>query len=494
MVVMGGFIVVLLLAISRQDMNLLSVLAVVPPLVLLVNRPDLWLALIVALWQSMLKFPQAPASLSAFHIFSLGLVILLIPFRMLKTVAHRISPVRKYVWLFGMVLLITALFRGVGIKVLGSPLWGGAPYVVLLIAISLFLGADLLNLSARTWRNALIAMCLLSFFPTFAQLTYVFSGGRIYQQYYFVQPSGFIASTLEAVDSGSGVARFNVSLGSMLLYLPFIFYENPFRRNAWFVSLLLIAVSLVSSSLSGYRSSIISTVLFIVICSTLDSKGFKWKRGVLLGCMLLGVLLLAVAFMEYLPISVQRAISFIPSSNIAWEAQRDAMGTTTWRLEVWARAIRDIPDYLLLGQGFAFNPREISEIMAIGTYDRDWAFVTHSYHHGPLSLILVLGLSGFLVGMGFILSSLREYFRLMRAPWPDDTLGRLFRLVFAQFLTQCLIFATIYGDVQVSFPVFFFQAMLLEGMAKTRATLLAGPEGDLNTSGQAIRTTETAGR
>jgi len=406
--------VFLLMALSTQSMNMLVVLGVFPLLLYLVNRPDVWLIVIIALWQSMLKFPQAPSSLLACHIFAFLLTIFLVIYRLIAKVQRRKSPVRKYVWMFAAVLLVTIYFRGIGIRFFGSDLWGGASYAILLIFLGLFLSADTLTLSPRSWKVSLIIMCFFSLIPTLGELIYLVSGGAVKAQYYFIQASGFTAKTLENIETGNGLSRYNVMGGAMFIYLPFFLFRKPF---------------------SG-KTVIISVVIIII----------------------------AMAY----------ALSFVPFANVSWEARSDALGTTVWRLEMWKRAIYDIPQYLFLGQGFAFNPRELMDIIAAGTYIRDWAIVTRAYHNGLLSLILIFGLPGLIAGMGFLLSACRAYNRERHLEWKNDDLKRIYNVIYIQFLTQFVCFLVIYGDTQVSFPSFLFLAMVLEGMAKTREMLQQG--------------------
>ena len=113
--------------------------------------------------------------------------------------------------------------------------------------------------------------------------------------------------------------------------------------------------------------------------------------------------------------------------------------------------------------------------MALRNFVRDWAFVTRSYHNGPLSLLSILGIPGAIAGFGFLLSASREYYRELRKEWADPTLLRVYRTVLAWFAVMAFGFCTTYGDVQVSFPQMFFIATLLEGMLKTREAALTKP-------------------
>ncbi|MDD4870768.1 MAG: O-antigen ligase family protein [Kiritimatiellae bacterium] len=240
-----------------------------------------------------------------------------------------------------------------------------------------------------------------------------------------------------------------------------------------------------SAALAGFRSAIIGQIMFLGIYSVFGSERINWRRGFVMGLCVMLFIFIAAFFADHMPLSMQRALSFVPFSNVSWEAKADAMGTTIWRIEVWKRAVNDIPRYLWLGQGFAFNPRELMDIIAAGAYIRDWAFVVRAYHNGLLSLLLIFGLPGFIAGIGFLVSAGLEYNRIRRGEWQDDNLKRIFNVMFAQFIAQIIGFLLIYGDTQVSFPVFLFQAMVLEGIAKTKEVLQY--EGQIEAGAKMIR-------
>lgn len=466
---MAAVVLILIMGLAGGHPAMPLVLIAFPLCALFIQRPDFWLAALVAICWSRLTIPGAPENLNAFHILSAALVVFLVPYRMMTPAGHRRSPVRKYVLGFAILLATVGAYRGFGLRVLRSDLWGGSPYAILIIACLLLLSSDVLVLRTRLWRNALIAMCLLTFLPVAAQSLYVFSGGRIYAQYLFVQPKGFIQSSLMAISSDDGIARFTTDLGVTLFYLPLLLFTRPLRGRCGFVTFLCLAAALVVSGFSGSRYSIVLVLTFFFFWSLLDEHATRWVRSIAL---LLGVslaLAAAAPFADHFPQSIQRTMSFIPWANVSRMASENAESTTIWRFDVWSRALHeDLPRYWIAGRGFAFDPREYEAIQRLGLEVRDWAFVTGSYHNGLLSLAINLGVGGLVLGLGFFWSTFREHLRILRSGFEDPALARMHRLVLAMFVNQTTLFLTLGGDVQNYFPTFLFQALVLEGLAKTK--------------------------
>lgn len=465
---------IVLLAFSGRSMTPVYFLFAFPLGVYWVSHSASWLVFIVAIYQSAFTLPLVPTNTNLFQILATAFSGLMAIYPAVNRQAwYRRTPVRK--WILGMAVVLAFVIsqRGIGIRFFGSSLWGGAGYVTLFVSILLFGAGGLTTLSPLQWRRAIFGMCLLAFIPLIAQLLYTYSGGSISQQYLFIQETGFVKSNEEILETQQGVLRFQSGVGIYLILIPLICLVHPFRGFNLGVTALTMVISLVAISFSGYRGGMLAALLIPGTWLFLGEKRVQWVRAlVLIGC---GLLLLWILGLHgrMFPLPVQRALSFMPMADVSFEAANDATGTLHWRLEVWKRAMAEyLPDHWLVGQGLAFDPRALQEAVNLGLYHRDWAFITRSYHNGVISLLLILGLPGLLVGLGFIGASLREYFRLLRLDWPNPLLFRIYRAVFAWFAVMAVSFCTTYGDLQISFPQLFFIAMILEGLAKTRESLL----------------------
>src|SRR5690349_7203542 len=76
---------------------------------------------------------------------------------------------------------------------------------------------------------------------------------------------------------------------------------------------------------------------------------------------LTGVLVLAIGLpmVSRLPLTVQRAFSFLPI-DVDPAVRMSAEYSTEWRLRMWRAVVPTIPQYLVLGKGYSINPSELA--------------------------------------------------------------------------------------------------------------------------------------
>jgi O-antigen ligase len=96
----------------------------------------------------------------------------------------------------------------------------------------------------------------------------------------------------------------------------------------------------------------------------------------------------------------------------------------------------------------------------VATAPLDWALISSSYHNGPISLLLGLGVFGLLTGVGFLISALIRHRRFLRRTWADPNLRRCHQAVYSMFLTYILVFFTLFGAVEEFSPFLFMFALL----------------------------------
>ena len=446
----------------------LLLLCLFPVGIFMINNLPLWLGTTIALYASTLKIPGTPANLNLFHIFSAGFALLVLLYRIVNKDENRLKHWGKF-FSVALILIIayTMALRGAGLRVLGSNLWGGGFYVILLIAIFFYLSAEFIPLKSSTWHRTLIIMCLLAFLPLIAQLIYVLSGGNIWQQYHFIKPAGFIASTLEAVEDESGIARFTSNATFFLLLLPFLFFKRPFQGLRFFLTIAILLGAIFLTSLSGSRYSVILCGLFLAVYAAFKENKIVWIRSAFVFLLFLAGIAILALFAPQLPIPVQRAISWVPYADIDFRAMADATATANWRLDLWRQALPEVPKHLLIGKGFAFDPVALQALQLAGAYSDEWALVTHSYHNGPLSLLLIFGLPGFVAGFGFLFYTLYRHLKIFTTQAMPEQLMRMYGLILAVYISRTALFILIGGDTQNFFPALFFLATLLECFANT---------------------------
>src|SRR3954464_11985464 len=106
-----------------------------------------------------------------------------------------------------------------------------------------------------------------------------------------------------------------------------------------------------------------------------------------------------MAFSTRLPLSMQRSLSILPF-EVSPVARYDAEATTEWRLKMWRYLLPEVPKHLWKPKGYALDPTELYMInegvrRGIGD-DIDMAIASGTYHSGPLTLVLGLGIWGVL--------------------------------------------------------------------------------------------------
>src|SRR5207248_1296256 len=105
-------------------------------------------------------------------------------------------------------------------------------------------------------------------------------------------------------------------------------------------------------------------------------------------------------FTDRLPLNIQRALSVLPVP-VDPMAKLSAQSSSDWRVEMWKHLLPQIPQYLILGKGYAFNPNDIAMMRTIhgGEVGSEGTEIVGDYHNGPLSVILPFGIFG---AIGFL--------------------------------------------------------------------------------------------
>jgi O-antigen ligase len=199
-----------------------------------------------------------------------------------------------------------------------------------------------------------------------------------------------------------------------------------------------------------------------------------------LATLLVGVL--TVPFVDRLPVSVQRTLSFLPL-NVDRIARLDAQATVEWRLEMWRIVWAEVPRYLWLGKGYAMSPSDqylADAGVRRGIYEQtEPALVMGNYHSGPLTLLIPFGIWGALGFVWFSLAALRVLYRNYR--YGDPALRTVNTFLFAYMITRLGTFYTVYGDF--STDMMNFAGVM--GLAVSLNGGVASPESSVEESVEA---------
>jgi len=215
---------------------------------------------------------------------------------------------------------------------------------------------------------------------------------------------------------------------------------------------LLLALAVAGGLLSGYRSF---TVLFAILFAILFFlEGLHRTR---LAPALLGVMLLSIAVVlpqaDKLPMVVQRSLSFLPG-KFDYEARRNAMASSEWRVDMWKLVLPEVPKALFRGRGWSVNAREFASTVGITSREDRYASVIFSgnFHNGPLSVLIPFGLYGVIPFVWFLVAGLRMLHRNWKYGSPE--LYRVNTLLLAAFAARAIVFIGVYGALETDMAIF----------------------------------------
>lgn len=472
------FVVVLLCMIQSlatgNRVILLGMIAA-PISFVLISKPNWWFVLIVGLFHSWVYVPGFPTALSVFNMMTMTFVPVLLIGRAIRPVsAPEPRPMKVVALCFLGVVVATILVRGMGMQFFGGGAWGGGAYVHLLCAIPLFVLCDSITLTRRQTTAAVCLFLGAVLVPATAEMIFLLSKGAIVGQYMVVRAEGSAAvRNLAALTRGEGVLRFQVSKNIALVFTMSLALWSFRGRHALYICMAF-AVAVVFVGISGHRSAVIYLLLLMPIFAYLKSGRLPvgWLTLYFFG--LAAIMLGVHQFGRLLPLSVQRGLSWVPFSDITWDAELSATRTIQWRFMVWARAMEMLPDCWLVGRGFTFNQSHLLWLPLSATLHRnvEWALITHNYHSGPISLLIDLGLPGLLLGSALIVGGFIKHYRRLSQPWADTGLARLHSVLLASYAVDVLRFYFVMGDASLYIVAFLVQQMILDAICRTNRALL----------------------
>lgn len=473
LVVGGVLLATLVLAVyaySSHNQFLLVGLPAFPVLVFLLSKTRFTFALAIALSASALTLPGLPGKLNLYLLVAGVTSVALTANAIINKPSGPSRPSNIWVLALAALIVITASVRGFGLRALGGESWGGFSYISMLLACFFFLASSRMQLPEKIWRRTIVWMCLLSLLPTLAQAVYAYSGGALHHMFYFIVPEYQVLEFMQQREQGSQLARLQqANVTSQYFFMLGLLLLHNRKNLRWAMLFFISAVIL--AGISGNRIAVIFnvffTLVFLLTNRRLTLPQILFHPGMIAGGFAVFVLSL---FASHLPMTFQRILSLIPFANISWEAKLAASSTISWRLEVWEAALRQVPDYLLIGKGFAFSAQDIMTISARTMYmnDIDYVLASRNYHNGMLHTLLDLGLPGLLISLGFIVSVAVRHWGLLNRTWHRPTLKHFHHVFYAVFITTVLTYFVLAGGV-THLNLLFFWTIILEGMVRADA-------------------------
>jgi hypothetical protein len=413
-----------------------------------------YLALILTWNASMIAFflPGQPPVGTVMAVVSLGFFLLNRSMRKHTTAID--VPQLKWSLLFILaVILITAKFTGgMSGRALGGETWGGKRYLGLLGGIAGYFALTSQPFPAK--RRHLYAFLFFLSGTTAVVSDLVYLAGPDFYLFYLIFPSQLASMQATSQDV---LVRFSGFTWASLMAIFFMLIRYGIRGILDFARpwRALIFVSLLAfGALGGFRSAIIIIALVLIFLFIFEGLVVTKFFPILLMFALL-VSVFAVSFANRLPTSIQRSLSFLPL-DVDPVAKQDALSTLDWRLQMWRTLIPEVPQYLLLGKGFAFSGTDytlMQEAIRRGLYTSfEATLISGDYHNGILTIIIPFGIFGMLGFCWFCMAALHVLVCNYRYGDPaDQTINTFLLSYFVGRLTFYLVF---YGQFDLDLSLF----------------------------------------
>lgn len=357
-----------------------------------------------------------------------------------------------------MVVLVTAKFTGgIGFGAIGGSSGGGKRYVLMLGAI---IGYFALTTQRIPPQRAVLFVCLFflgaltSAIGNLAPLV----GPEFYFLFYIfpVEKAGLQAIGNEIVIA-SETAQFNGLIWACLGIVCALLAVHGIRgltdvRKSW--RLLIFLGAIIGSLYGGFRTIVVILMLTFFFQFYLERL---YRTRLLPITILIGILLAAVLLpvVDKLPHSVQRALSVLPI-EVDPLVRYSAEVSSEWRIAIWKIIVPEIPQYLLLGKGYALNAKEMEMMSDLEKAGRgtsmDVALLAGDYHSGPLTVIISFGIFGALAFIWFLAASLRVLYRNYR--YGEPALRNLNTLLLAYFAARVVFFFFVFGSFHTDLFLF----------------------------------------
>jgi len=332
--------------------------------------------------------------------------------------AVRRFPLRVRFGKIEIILLILLAFVGqafmrnpTGLSIFGGSRVGGRPYFEIAISVIAFLVLSIQVVDLKSVKQMIFASfagaILSALYETIVSLIprLAYASLRFYQGTTISLTASHYLGIGSGPGSGTGrriyLAMFEKPLTSMALS-----FRSPMQllqpRN--FIFGFAVFAAGIGVLLSGFRGGIADIGLLVIAAAFLHRRSYELLILTVIGIPALAALVILQGSVFNLPLSAQRALSFLPGD---WDSRAtvEAEGSTEWRIEMWKLALTN-DRYIRskwLGDGFGFTMDELQyqqELKMKGAHPsqvQDYYLVVGTYHSGPIETIKRIGYIGFLV-------------------------------------------------------------------------------------------------
>jgi len=227
-----------------------------------------------------------------------------------------------------------------------------------------------------------------------------------------------------------------------------IFFSPKIWRLPVFVLLI------VAGQLGGFREVLVSLGIILTLLFFFEKM---YQTRLLIVFVMAGIMgaALLVPFAKHLPFVYQRTLAVLPMLDLDSSVRLDAQGSSEWRLAIWRDLMPQVPNYLLLGKGYALSEGDFqlmgtsrgvgSGLNAAGQLDASQGALALAgdYHNGPLSTIIPFGIWGGF-GMAWLIgAALWVVYRNYR--YGDPELRVINTFLFALLINVVILFLFVMG-------------------------------------------------
>jgi len=367
----------------------------------------------------------------------------------------RVPELTRPLIFFAIVVLAVAFIRGFGVRALGSSSFGGRGYFYIFGAIIGYfaLTAERIPLGkAGRWTG----LFFLSG-STFALSNLIFLLGPAFYFLYLLVPPEYAISQAQSEAGTTDVDRIAGLPPTCVAIVCFLLARYGIKgildwRKPW--RFLFFCSTLVVLGFGGFRSVYVLIGLLCIIQFFLEGLYRTIYLPISVGVVTLAVAL-TILFADRLPLSMQRAVSFLPvtvDSSVA----ADAAGSWDWRINMWKTLVPDIPRYFFVGKGYRIGPEDLylaDMATQMGLVENfEVSRVAGDYHSGPLSLIISFGVFGVIGFLWLMCAGTKVLFRNYR--YGAAPLRGINSFLLAFFVAHSLFFLFFFGDIRSDLMVF----------------------------------------
>lgn len=422
----------------------------VSPIVLRWHHPALVLS-----WNAALVIfflPGQPMLWAVLSGVSLGISIVSRTLTKKSSFIHVGSVALPLVLLLAIVLVTAALTGGFGGRALGSDMWGGKRYLGVMGAVFGYFAITAQSIKRKDAQWLCSGFLLMGITAIFADIAYILGPSFYFLFNFFPADVAFhTAASQDTLRRSTGMAwASQAAYWFMLLRFGLRGILNP--SKPW--RIVAFFVIFVMGLFGGFRSSIILFAILTASQFVIEKLHKTRYLPIFAGAtVLVGMIL--ILFAQQLPLSMQRALSFLPI-EVHPMARTDAEGTLDWRIEMWRIVSREIPDYLVIGKGFGFSGTDYvltQEAIRRGMFRAyEDTLISGNYHNGILTLLIPFGLGGLICFFWFCWAGVRVLIQNYRAGPPELKNINTFLLAF--FLARLSFFLVFYGQFDQDLMIF----------------------------------------